>query len=133
MLQPYNGRVYDRRWVRRVLCFQRPFYRRARGREAVQRRRAGSAIYQFTARVNDHTEAGGDEYVNRDIGFNFGSKNADTLLDDSQHPNLRADFVMASRGFNMRRGGGTPSWKTTCAGNTAHRRRAMPTLRGCST
>jgi type I restriction enzyme M protein len=37
----------------------------------------------------------------RGIDFNFGSKNADTLLDD-QHPDLRADFVMANPPFNMK-------------------------------
>jgi type I restriction enzyme M protein len=31
----------------------------------------------------------------RGIDFNFGKKNADTFLDD-QHPDLRADFVVAT-------------------------------------
>lgn len=37
----------------------------------------------------------------RGIDFNFGKRNADTFLDD-QHPDLRADFVMANPPFNMR-------------------------------
>lgn len=37
----------------------------------------------------------------RGIDFNFGSKNADTFLDD-RHPDLRADFVMANPPFNMK-------------------------------
>jgi type I restriction enzyme M protein len=37
----------------------------------------------------------------RAIDFNFGKKNADTFLDD-QHPDLRADFVMANPPFNMK-------------------------------
>ena len=37
----------------------------------------------------------------RGIDFNFGKKNADTFLDD-QHPDLRADFVMANPPFNMK-------------------------------
>ena len=37
----------------------------------------------------------------RGIDFNFGKKNADTFLDD-QHPDLRADFVMANPPFNIR-------------------------------
>jgi len=37
----------------------------------------------------------------RGIDFNFGKKNADSFLDD-QHPDLRADFVMANPPFNMR-------------------------------
>src|SRR5690606_13107229 len=36
----------------------------------------------------------------RGIDFNFGKKNADTFLDD-QHPDLRADFVMANPPFTM--------------------------------
>lgn len=37
----------------------------------------------------------------RGIDFNFGNKNADTFLDD-QHPDLKADFVMANPPFNMK-------------------------------
>lgn len=37
----------------------------------------------------------------RGIDFNFGKKNADTFLND-QHPDLRADFVMANPPFNMK-------------------------------
>ncbi|KEA61857.1 Type I restriction-modification system, DNA-methyltransferase subunit M [Marinobacterium lacunae] len=37
----------------------------------------------------------------RGIDFNFGKKNADTFLDD-QHPDMRADFVMANPPFNMK-------------------------------
>ena len=37
----------------------------------------------------------------RGIDFNFGKRNADTLLND-QHPDLRADYVMANPPFNMK-------------------------------
>ena len=37
----------------------------------------------------------------RGIDFNFGKKYADSFLDD-QHPDLRADFVMANPPFNMK-------------------------------
>lgn len=37
----------------------------------------------------------------RGIDFNFGKKNADSFLDD-QHPDLKADFVMANPPFNMK-------------------------------
>ena len=37
----------------------------------------------------------------RGIDFNFGRKNADSFLDD-QHPDLRADFVMANPPFNLK-------------------------------
>ena len=37
----------------------------------------------------------------RGIDFNFGKKPADSFLDD-QHPDLRADYVMANPPFNMR-------------------------------
>ncbi|SXH62939.1 adenine-specific DNA-methyltransferase [Klebsiella pneumoniae] len=39
--------------------------------------------------------------VIRGIDFNFGKQNADTFLND-QHPDLRADFVMANPPFNMK-------------------------------
>jgi len=41
----------------------------------------------------------------RAIDFNFGKGPADTLLND-QHPDLRADFVMANPPFNMKEWGG---------------------------
>ena len=37
----------------------------------------------------------------RGIDFNFGKKNADSFLDD-QHPDLRADYVMANPPFNIK-------------------------------
>ena len=37
----------------------------------------------------------------RGIDFNFGARNADTLVND-QHPDLRADYVMANPPFNMK-------------------------------
>ncbi|MDP5460063.1 class I SAM-dependent DNA methyltransferase [Alishewanella sp. SMS8] len=37
----------------------------------------------------------------RGIDFNFGKKNADSFTDD-QHPDLRADFVMANPPFNIK-------------------------------
>lgn len=51
----------------------------------------------------------------RGIDFNFGKKNADSFLDD-QHPDLRADFVMANPPFNMKEWWhekleGDPRWK----------------------
>jgi len=67
----------------------------------------------------------------RGIDFNFGQKPADTFLDD-QHPDLRADYVMANPPFNIR------EWwhgkrKATSDGNTVSRPRATPTSPGCST
>lgn len=51
----------------------------------------------------------------RGIDFNFGKKNADSFLDD-QHPDLRADFVMANPPFNISDWwheslAGDPRWK----------------------
>ncbi|MDW7733442.1 MAG: class I SAM-dependent DNA methyltransferase [Methanolobus sp.] len=51
----------------------------------------------------------------RGIDFNFGKKNADSFIDD-QHPDLRADFVMANPPFNMKEWWhekleGDPRWK----------------------
>ena len=61
--------------------------------------------------------------VIRGFGFDFGKKNADSFLDD-QHPDLKADFVMANPPFNLKDWGGEqlqddPRWVygTPPAGN----------------
>ena len=62
-----------------------------------------SAIFPFTGRSRT-LPPGSLAAMNmaiRGIDFNFGKKNADTFLDD-QHPDLRADFVMANPPFNMK-------------------------------
>jgi type I restriction enzyme M protein len=67
----------------------------------------------------------------RGIDFNLGREPADTFT-RNQHPDLRADFILANPPFNI-----SDWWhgslKATRAGSTATRRRATPTTPGCST
>ena len=67
----------------------------------------------------------------RGIDFNLGREPADTFT-RNQHPDLRADFILANPPFNI-----SDWWhgslKATRAGTMATRRRATPTTPGCST
>jgi type I restriction-modification system DNA methylase subunit len=67
----------------------------------------------------------------RGIDFNLGREPADSFTRD-QFPDLRADFILATRRSTSATGG-TPASRATRAGCTATRRRATPTTPGCST
>ena len=109
MLQPFNGRVYDP----------------AMG--------SGGFFVQSEKFIEDHKgkinniAIYGQEYnrttwqlasmnmVIRGLDFNFGKQPANTFLND-QHPDLRADYVMANPPFNMKewwdgRLEGDPRWR----------------------
>ncbi|MGD9637746.1 MAG: type I restriction-modification system subunit M [Alphaproteobacteria bacterium] len=103
MLEPYKGRVYD------PACGSGGFFvssdrfieEHAKDKNynvAEQKRR----ISVYGQEANPTTwKLAAMNMVIRGIDFNFGKKNADTFLDD-QHPDLRADFVMANPPFNMK-------------------------------
>jgi type I restriction enzyme M protein len=67
----------------------------------------------------------------RGIDYNLGREPADTFR-RNQHPDLRADFILPIRPSTSVTGG-MAVWKVTRAGCMARRRKAMPTMRGCST
>jgi len=67
----------------------------------------------------------------RGIGFNLGKEPADSFTQD-QHPDLKADYVLANPPFNVRTGG-APSSKATSAGHSVRLHRGMQTMRGSST
>lgn len=95
MLEPFQGRIYDP----------------AMG--------SGGFFVQSEKFINEHggkignVSVYGQEYnpttwrlaamnmAIRGIDFDFGKRNADSFLDD-QHPDLRADYVMANPPFNIR-------------------------------
>jgi len=95
MLQPYKGRVYDPAM--------------GSGGFFVQSERF---VEKFGGKIGD-ISVYGQEYNHttwqlaamnmaiRGIDFNFGKGPADTLNND-QHPDLRADFIMANPPFNVR-------------------------------
>jgi hypothetical protein len=67
----------------------------------------------------------------RHIGFDLGKEPTDSFTRD-QHPDLKADYVLANPPSTSRTGG-RPGSRATAAGSTARRPRAMPTMAGCST
>ncbi len=95
MLEPYRGRIYDPAMGSGGFFVQSEKF-----------------IEEHGGRVND-VSVYGQEYnpttwrlaamnmAIRGIDFDFGKRNADSFLDD-QHPDLRADFVMANPPFNIR-------------------------------
>lgn len=95
MLQPYEGRVYDPAM--------------GSGGFFVQ---SENFIKEFGGKI-DNISVYGQEYNHttwqlaamnmaiRGIDFNFGKQPADTFNND-QHPDLRADYIMANPPFNMK-------------------------------
>ncbi len=67
----------------------------------------------------------------RGFAADLGKEPADTFHRD-QHPDLRADYVLANPPFNISDWGASACLRTD-AGPTARRQPAMPTTRGCST
>ena len=67
----------------------------------------------------------------RGIGFNLGKEPADTFHRD-QHPDLRADYVLANPPFNISDWGGE-KLEADPAGSMAPHQRATPTSGGSST
>ena len=65
--------------------------------------RAVSVMYPFTGQEYNHTtwQLAAMNMAIRGIDFNFGKEPANTFTND-QHPDLRADFVMANPPFNMK-------------------------------
>ena len=95
MLEPFKGRVYDPAMGSGVFFVQSEnFIREHQGRIG------DVSIY---GQEYNHTtwQLAAMNMVIRGIDFNFGKEPANTYTND-QHPDLRADFVMANPPFNMR-------------------------------
>ena len=103
MLEPYSGRVYD------PAMGSGGFF--VSSDKFIEQR--ASVQHYDAAEQKQHVSVYGQEsnpttwklaamnMAIRGIDFNFGKKNADSFLDD-QHPDLRADFVMANPPFNTK-------------------------------
>jgi type I restriction enzyme M protein len=78
-----------------------------------------------------HLAAGGDEPGDSRHRLQPRQRAADTFT-RNQHPDLRADFVLANPPFNIS-DWWHGSWKATRAGYTAPRPPATPTTPGCNT
>lgn len=103
MLEPYQGRVYDPAMGSGgfFVSSDRFIEEHAKDRNynAVEQKKHIS-VYGQESNPTTWKLAAMNMAI-RGIDFNFGKKNADTFLED-QHPDLKADFVMANPPFNMK-------------------------------
>ncbi|MFB9146925.1 type I restriction-modification system subunit M [Halomonas alkalicola] len=103
MLEPYSGRVYDPAMGSGGFFVSSDRFIEEHAREqhydpAEQKKHI--SVYGQESNPTTWRLAAMNMAI-RGIDFNFGKKNADTFLGD-QHPDLRADFVMANPPFNMK-------------------------------
>lgn len=103
MLEPYSGRVYDPAMGSGGFFVSSDKFIEEHAKEqhydpAEQKKHI--SVYGQESNPTTWKLAAMNMAI-RGIDFNFGKKNADTFLDD-QHPDLRADFVMANPPFNTK-------------------------------
>ena len=103
MLQPYSGRVYDPAMGSGGFFVSSDKFIEEHASEQhydAAEQRKHISVYGQESNPTTWKLAAMNMAI-RGIDFNFGKKNADTFLDD-QHPDLRADFVMANPPFNIK-------------------------------
>lgn len=100
MLQPYSGRVYDPAMGSGgFFVSSDKFIEEHAQKQHYDAAEQKKHISVYGQESNPTTwKLAAMNMAIRGIDFNFGKKNADTFLDD-QHPDLRADFVMANPPF----------------------------------
>ncbi len=103
MLEPYEGRVYDPAMGTGGFFVSSDRFIESHAKEqhynaAEQRKKI--SIYGQEANPTTWKLAAMNMVI-RGLDFNFGKKNGDSFLDD-QHPDLRADYVMANPPFNIK-------------------------------
>lgn len=103
MLEPYKGRVYDPAMGSGGFFVSSDKFIEGHASEhhydpAEQKKKI--SIYGQESNPTTWRLAAMNMAI-RGIDFNFGKKNANSFLDD-QHPDLRADFVMANPPFNVK-------------------------------
>ncbi|MEH6688020.1 MAG: class I SAM-dependent DNA methyltransferase [Halopseudomonas sabulinigri] len=103
MLQPYSGRVYDPAMGSGGFFVSSDRFIEQHASEHhydASEQKKHISVYGQESNPTTWKLAAMNMAI-RGIDFNFGKKNADTFLDD-QHPDLRADFVMANPPFNIK-------------------------------
>ena len=103
MLQPYSGRVYDPAMGSGGFFVSSDKFIEEHASEQhydAAEQKKHISVYGQESNPTTWRLAAMNMAI-RGIDFNFGKKNADTFLDD-QHPDLRADFVMANPPFNIK-------------------------------
>lgn len=103
MLAPYNGRVYDPAMGAGGFFVSNDKFIEAHAAEKHYNpndQKKHISVYGQESNPTTWRLAAMNMAI-RGIDFNFGTKNADSFLDD-QHPDLRADYVMANPPFNIK-------------------------------
>ncbi len=103
MLQPYKGRVYDPAMGSGGFFVSSEKFIEEHAKDQhynAAEQKKHISVYGQESNPTTWKLAAMNMAI-RGIDFNFGKKNADTFLDD-QHPELRADFVMANPPFNIK-------------------------------
>ncbi len=103
MLAPYNGRVYDPAMGAGGFFVSNDKFIEAHAAEKHYNpndQKKHISVYGQESNPTTWRLAAMNMAI-RGIDFNFGNKNADSFLDD-QHPDLRADYVMANPPFNIK-------------------------------
>ncbi|HDR1063205.1 type I restriction-modification system subunit M [Pasteurella multocida] len=103
MLQPYQGRVFDPAMGSGGFFVSNDKFIENHAMEkhyASDEQRRRISIYGQEANPTTWKLAAMNMVI-RGIDFNFGKKHADSFTED-QHPDLRADFVMANPPFNLK-------------------------------
>ena len=103
MLEPYSGRVYDPAMGSGGFFVSSDKFIEDHAKEQhydASEQKKHISVYGQESNPTTWRLAAMNMAI-RGIDFNFGKKNADTFLND-QHPDLRADFVMANPPFNMK-------------------------------
>lgn len=103
MLEPYSGRVYDPAMGSGgFFVSSSKFIEQHAQEQQYDAAEQKKYISVYGQESNPTTwKLAAMNMAIRGIDFNFGKKNADTFL-DNQHPDLRADFVMANPPFNVK-------------------------------
>jgi type I restriction enzyme M protein len=103
MLEPYKGRVYDPAMGSGgFFVSSEKFIEEHAGEKHYDASEQKKHISVYGQESNPTTwRLAAMNMAIRGIDFNFGKKNADTFLED-QHPDLRADYVMANPPFNIK-------------------------------
>ncbi|WP_300434882.1 class I SAM-dependent DNA methyltransferase [Zoogloea sp.] len=100
MLQPFKGRVYDPAMGSGGFFVQSEEFIELHGGKVANGKAGQISVYGQESNPTTWRLAAMNMAI-RGIDFNFGGAPGDTLLND-QHPDLRADFVMANPPFNMK-------------------------------
>ena len=123
MLEPYEGRVYDPAMGSGGFFVSSDKFIEEHAKDKhykASEQRRNISVYGQESNPTTWKLAAMNMAI-RGIDFNFGKKNSDTFLDD-QHPDLRADYVMANPPFNIK-----DWWSESLAGDVRWKYGTPPT------